>query len=642
MTTVALVGSPNAGKTTLFNALTGAHSVMGNWPGTSVETSRGTWASPSGAVDLVDFPGSYSLDPVSPDEALTRAILVEAPVSERPDVVVVVADASALGRSLYLVAQLAEAPQRLVVAVTKRDISERYGQTVDTAALAAAIGAPVVGIDPRRKNGLDELARAVHERMAQEPTTLRPQPSTVPSGVGDTGEQDAAAQRFLWVDSAVSAALFTHRDGDHESAATLTGSQRIDRWVLHPVWGAVIFIAVMFVVFQITTTVAAPLQDGLDALFAGPVSTWALRLLDPLGLPILSGLIVDGVIAGVGMVLTFAPLMALMFLLLAVLEDSGYMARAAVVANRTMRLIGLPGKAFIPLIVGFGCNVPAVASTRVLSHSRHRIATALLIPFTSCSARLTVYVMLATTFFPATAGLVVFAMYLISIALVVATGLLLRTTLWRTMPEEPLIIDLPPYQLPGVKLVASVMWMRLRGFLNTAGGIIVATVVVVFILQSLPTTSGYRFADESLPPEDSAYGAVGEAIAPVFAPAGFDSWSLTSPLITGFVAKEAVISSWAQTYAVQEPDSSRGADVVAQSPLAQAIRDDFTRASGGHPDAAVWAFMLFILAYTPCVATLAAQKREIGWRWTALGMGIQLTTAWVLAVIVFQVLRVFL
>ena len=642
MATIALVGSPNAGKTTLFNALTGSHSVMGNWPGTSVETSQGTWKTQAEAVTLVDFPGSYSLDPVSPDEALTRAVLVDAPVDERPDVVVVVADASALGRSLYLFAQLAEAPQRLVLALSKIDVAEHYGTHIDVEALSQAISAPVVPIDPRRQLGLDELGKTVAQRLAEDAVTIRPNSGPIPARTAvltaDQVEQERVTDRFLWVDDAVGFALTQTGDVD----STVTGSQRIDRWALHPVWGAVIFIAVMFVVFQITTTVAAPLQDGLDALFTGPVSDAARRLLEPVGLPILTGLIVDGLIAGVGMVLTFAPLMALMFLLLAVLEDSGYMARAAVVANRMMRAIGLPGKAFIPLIVGFGCNVPAVAATRVLPHVRHRIATALLIPFTSCSARLTVYVMLATTFFPRYAGIVVFAMYLISIGLVVGTGLLLRATLWRTMPHEPLIIDLPPYQLPGLRLVASVMWMRLRGFLQTAGGIIVATVVVVFIAQSLPVTAGYSFADEDMPPQDSVYGAVGEAIAPVFAPAGFGSWSLTSPLITGFVAKEAVISSWAQTYAVEEPDSSRGTDVVWQSPLALAIRDDFTRASGGHPVAAVWAFMLFILAYTPCVATLAAQKREIGWRWTLFGVGVQLVTAWIGAVVLFQVLRVFL
>ena len=319
--------------------------------------------------------------------------------------------------------------------------------------------------------------------------------------------------------------------------------------------GPIVFLATMWLVFQITTTVAAPFQDALDTFFSGPVSEWVLAGLGAMGLdhPIVTGLLVDGLIAGVGMVLTFAPLMALMFLCLAVLEDSGYMARAAVVTDRVMKAIGLPGKAFIPLIVGFGCNVPAISATRVLAQPRQRLLTSLLIPFTSCSARLTVYVMLASTFFPNNAGTVVFAMYLISIGLVVLVGLGMKHTLWRRMGAEPLVIDLPTYQLPGPRLALSVMWMRLKGFLQTAGGIIVATVAVVFLLQSIPATGGYSFADEELPPQQSVYGTVSTALAPVFAPAGFGSWTVSGTLITGFVAKEAVISTWAQTYDLEDP-----------------------------------------------------------------------------------------
>ncbi len=338
------------------------------------------------------------------------------------------------------------------------------------------------------------------------------------------------------------------------------------------------------------------------------------------------------------MVLTFAPLMALMFLCLAVLEDSGYMARAAVVTDRVMKAIGLPGKAFIPLIVGFGCNVPAISATRVLGQPRQRLLTALLIPFTSCSARLTVYVMLAATFFPTNAGTVVFVMNLISIGLVVLVGFAMKHTLWRRMGTDPLVIDLPVYQLPGARLAFSVMWIRLKGFLQTAGGIIVITVAVVFLLQSTPTSSQYGFADENLPPQESAYGVMSGAVAPIFAPAGFGSWSITGTLVTGFVAKEAVIATWAQTYNLEDPSDAEPEE-QGRSQLAQAVREDFNTTSGGHPLAAVWAFMVFLLAYTPCVATLAAQRREIGLKWTLIGVGLQLATAWVLAVAVFNVLK---
>jgi len=326
--------------------------------------------------------------------------------------------------------------------------------------------------------------------------------------------------------------------------------------------------------------------------------------------------------------------MAIMFVLLALLEDSGYMARAAVVTDRLMRSIGLPGRAFLPLVVGFGCNVPAISATRVLPNVRQRILTSLLIPFTSCSARLTVYVLVATTFFGRWAGTVVFAMYLVSIVFVVGVGFLLRKTLWRTMGAEPLVLDLPPYQRPTVRLTASVTWLRLKGFLRTASGIIVATVCAVWLLQAIPTTVDGSFGN--VPVENSVYGVTAQAISPVFAPAGFDQWQTTSALVVGFVAKEAVISSWAQTYAVDEPT-----DGTNPGTLGEHIVADFTSSSGGHPLPAVMAFLVFLLAYTPCVATLAAQKREIGLRWTLFGIGMQLVVAWVSAVAVFQVGRLF-
>jgi ferrous iron transport protein B len=341
--------------------------------------------------------------------------------------------------------------------------------------------------------------------------------------------------------------------------------------------------------------------------------------------------VVDGLIAGVGMLLTFVPLMAVMFAFLSVLEDSGYLARAAVVTDRTMRSIGLPGRAFLPLVVGFGCNVPAISGTRVLPDARHRLLTALLVPFTSCTARLTVYVLVATTFLGDDAGTVVFAMYVVSIVLVVLVGLLLRTTLIRTMGNDPLVLDLPPYQLPVLMLVAQGTWRRLRGFLRTASGIIVVTVVVVWALSVTPAPgTGGSFGD--VPVQDSVYAAAAGRVAPVFEPAGFGSWESTSALMVGFVAKEAVISSWAQTFATAEPESSD-----EPGSLGDALQASFTESSGGHPIPAVLAFLVFLLAYTPCVATLAAQKREIGLRWTLAGIGVQLAIAWLLAVAIFQV-----
>jgi ferrous iron transport protein B len=317
--------------------------------------------------------------------------------------------------------------------------------------------------------------------------------------------------------------------------------------------------------------------------------------------------------------------MVIMFVLLALLEDSGYMARAAFVVDRFMRLIGLPGRAFLPLIVGFGCNVPAVSGVRILSHPRQRLLTGLLVPYASCTARLTVYLLLANVFFGSSAGTVVFGMYLLSIALIVLVGLALRRTLFTGHQREPLVLELPPYRRPTLRVVGTQTWQRLAGFLRTAAGIIVVTVTAVWLLASVPLTGG-RWGD--VPIHDSLYGGVARAVAPAFAPAGFADWHASSALMTGFVAKEVVVANFGQTY---------GAAGDQADDLGDRLTATFTSVSHGHPHAAVLAFLVFLLAYTPCMATVAAQRQEIGTRWTMLGIGMQLAIAWLLAVAVFQI-----
>jgi ferrous iron transport protein B len=640
---VALVGSPNVGKSSLFNTVTGARRTVGNWAGTSVEVGSGSWRAPGLDVTVVDLPGAYSLDPLSPDEELTRDLLIRSDPGDRPDVVVVVVSAADLARTLYLAAQVLEQPLRAVIAVTMGDIAVRRGVRLDAAALAAELGVPVVPVDARRGR-VDGLVQAVREALAAAPRQAPGSPSSAEAGSDpDTGtdpeagtdpddEQFAAAdRRFALVARAVAAA--THRSGPGGA----NWSDRVDRVTTSPVAGPVLFLTVMWAVFQLTTRVAAPIQSALDALLTGPVSNavrWVLGLVGLRG-GWVDGLLVDGVLAGAGMLLTFVPLMTIMFALLAVLEDSGYLARAAVVTDRLMRAVGLPGRAFLPLVVGFGCNVPAVSATRVLPDARQRLLTVLLVPFTSCSARLTVYVLVASTFFGDRAGDVVFGMYVLSVGLVVLAGLLLRSTLLRTVGPEDLVLDLPRYQLPMPRLLLAVTWMRLSAFLRTAGGVIVAAVVVVWALSTIQVTHA-RTAE---PVQNSAYGRLATAAAPVFTLAGFGDWHATGALAVGFVAKEAVVSSWAQTYATEQPGTPRPGDLQQAGGLGASLRDDFERSSGGHVTPAVLAFLVFLLGYTPCVATLAAQRREIGIRWTAIGIGMQFVLAWVIAVGVFQVGR---
>ena len=637
--TVALVGSPNSGKSSLFNTLTGAGRAVGNYPGTSVEVGTGRWTDPAfGEVSLTDLPGAYSLDPMSPDEALTAELLHG---GDQVDTVIVVCDAAHLGRSLVLAAHVRELTVPVVVALTMTDVAARRGVTVDDVALGARLGVDVVRIDPRRRD-VRALAQAVADALdepAVHPLALAPVAvgrcqagcppdctACTPTAIGEVAasldpEDDLAHAEavFAWVTTTTDEST-TRTHEDHRS-----WSDRIDRWVTAPLLGPLIFLGVMWAVFALTTTVAAPLQDALDTFFSGPVTNAATAILGAVGLggSLIEGFIVDGLIAGVGMLLTFIPLMAIMFALLALMEDSGYMARAAVVTDRLMARLGLPGRAFLPLVVGFGCNVPAISAVRVLPDARHRLLTALLVPFTSCSARLTVYVMVAATFFPAHAGTVVFAMYLTSILLVILGGLLLRSTLIRTMGSDPLMLDLPPYQRPALRLLGAATWMRLRGFLQTASGIIVATVAVVWALGIIPAP-GTSWALGEVPVADSLYAWMADQVSVLFLPTGFAEWHAIGALMVGFVAKEAVISSWAQTY-------------PAGTDLSSGVYADFVASSGGHPQAAAAAFLVFLLAYTPCVATLATQRRQIGGRWTATGVVMQLTMAWLLAVAVFQI-----
>ncbi|MHB1063257.1 MAG: ferrous iron transport protein B [Georgenia sp.] len=653
---VLLMGNPNVGKSTLYNALTGAQQEVRNAPGTTVEVHQGRWA--GAAVRLLDVPGTYSLLARSPDEQVAVDALADGVAHEGgPALVVVLLDATALARSLYLLGQVAQAGRPVVAALTMCDVAAAGGAPVDPARLAATLGVPVVPTDPRRRDGLAALTDTVQRALAA-PSHVRgldPDPAAPgyapcrcatgrcrPAAVGPAcpGPRSTAADVPLDAQLTRSQRLFDWAQdvldeaGPAQPEPRPTVSDRIDRVLLHRVAGVPILLAVVWILFQLATAVAAPLMDWAERLVSGPLAGAATWLLDAVGTGggWLEGLIVGGLLAGVGTVLSFVPLMALMFLAISLLEDSGYLARAAIVADRAMRRLGLDGRAVLPLVVGFGCNVPALAATRTLPDARQRLITTLLVPYTSCAARLTVYILLAGAFFPDHAGTVIFAMYLLSVVLVAAAGRLLRRFVGDGGADHPLVIVLPAYQRPQLGALAVDTWRRLKGFVTKAGKVIVAALTIVWVLLAVPVTGGYAVGE--VPVTDSVYGATAEAIAPVFAPAGFDDWRASAALLTGFVAKEVVVGSFAQTFAVSEPD-----DPAAGGALTERIREAFETSSGGHGEAAALAFMVFVLAYTPCLATLAEQRRLIGARLTGAALAVQLTLAWSAAVATFQIGR---
>ncbi|MDM8531832.1 ferrous iron transport protein B [Anaerolineales bacterium HSG25] len=476
-----------------------------------------------------------------------------------------------------------------------------------------------------------------------------------------------AEQRYNFVHQLTNQVL-TRPDGNQ-----LTFSDKVDQIVTHRYWGLPIFLGLMWLVFKMTADLSAPMVDWIDGTVAGPITNRVMTILAMLGLSgsWLEGLLVDGVIAGVGGVLVFVPVLMALYLALALLEDSGYMARAALVMERPMRVVGLPGKSFLPMVVGFGCTVPAYYATRILDNERDRILTGLLAPFMSCGARLPVYLLFGTIFFPENPGLVVFGMYLLGILIAIGLGLGLSRTLFAESEQSPLIMELPPYRLPTPRNI----WMQIKNrtwaFIRKAWTVILSMSILIWLLMAIPITGSGSFADTDI--EDSAFATIANIVAPAFAPLGFGSWEASSSLITGFIAKEVIISTQAQIFAVAEADepfeettmfedvseivTSFGAavldtlksipliigidllgesDEAEPSALMTAIRQHFDEVSGGHGALAALAFLVFVLTYAPCMVAAAAERQELGDRWMWFSVIGQTGLAWVLALFVFQ------
>jgi ferrous iron transport protein B len=720
---IAVAGCPNAGKTSLFNQLTGAKQKVGNWPGQTVEQYSGTFRLGDETFEVVDLPGTYGLVAVSAEEGIASNYLVD----ERPDVVVTVVDASNLTGSLHLVAQIAEAGMHQLVALNMVDVADRRGIAIDEARLTEQLGVEVVRTVARRGVGTDDLKRAIGRAAGQIPRQLiidygptverhvgnlvdnilakpavsalssprwtalqllagdaamRSRVAALPDGhelleataadrdaiAAETGFEAAielAEHRFEWITRLVDAMTGSVEVG-------ITGSDRADRILTNRYLGIPIFLAVMWVVLRVTADVTAPYLDWVDATVSGPIARWAVAVLGALNLEggWLESLVVDGVLAGVGGVLVFVPVLFGLYLMLALLEDSGYMSRAAAVMDRAMRAVGIPGKAFLPMMVGFGCTVPAIYATRTLDSSRDRLLTGLITPFMSCGARLPVYVLLASIFFAGDKSMVVFGMYVLGIAVAVLVGFLLSKTALREEDPSPFVMVMPEFRLPNARTVWILVWQRTSSFVKGAGTTILAASIAVWFLLALPLGGGGSFADTDV--EDSAFGVVSKAVAPVLEPLGFGSWEQSGSLLSGFVAKEVVVSTMTQLYAVGGPEADEvaggfvddlveigssfldageatlraipgviGLDFIdledqSDTELHAAVRSSFEESSGGKGQLAALGFMVFVLLYTPCMAAVGAFRQEFGTRWMWVSVSGQMAIAWLGAFIVFR------
>ncbi|MCK9530131.1 MAG: Fe(2+) transporter permease subunit FeoB [Gammaproteobacteria bacterium] len=702
--TIALVGNPNCGKTTLFNALTGARQTVGNWPGVTVERKSGHYRFGEQSVEVVDLPGVYALDAIPGATSLDQKVAHDFALSATPDLIVNIVDAANLERNLYLTTQLLELGRPMIVALNMVDAAAAKGVTVDEDALSQRLGCPVVAMSAAMGRGVTELKRRIAEGpVAASQVQVRYQDVVEQAVAQLTGrftpqnevltprwmalkllEGDEAALRGVDAGTIELARSLRERaeaaageeldvlaaDARYRFIGEVAGavwqragvlrehfSRRLDRAVLNRVLGLPIFLFVIYLMFLFTINLGGVFIDFFDLLAGALLVDGFGTLLSALGTPDwLRVLLADGAGGGVQTVATFIPVIGFLFLFLSFLEDSGYMARAAFVMDRLMRALGLPGKSFVPLIVGFGCNVPAVMATRTLEHPRDRLVTMAMTPFMSCGARLPVYALFAAAFFPVGGQNMVFALYLLGIAVAILTAFALRRTL---LPGEgsPFVMELPPYQWPTLRGLLIHTWARLKGFVVKAGRIIVPMVLVLNILNSLGTDGSFGHQES----QDSVLSAVGRTIAPAFTPMGLseENWPAAVGVFTGVLAKEAVVGTLDALYSQLGADPAAGneaeafvlgdalVEAFASIPanlagLAEAALDPLGIDIGDVSDAAAaaeaqevtlgtfgamaqlfdgpvgaFAYLLLILLYFPCVAVLGAVYREAGGRWAA-------------------------
>ncbi|MBS5523780.1 MAG: ferrous iron transport protein B [Clostridiales bacterium] len=675
---VGFIGNPNCGKTTLFNAYTGARLKVANWPGVTVEKKEGAMRFHNHNYKLVDLPGIYSLTCYSMEEILSRQYIL----SDDVDVIVDVADASNLERNLYLTLQLIELGKPVVLALNMMDIVSERGMEIDIHRLPEMLGIPVVPVSARKKTGLEILMHAVahhvgkgvgdiehhhyysapsahkhdhHKEFAmvysddiedkidavkerlkknypdmsnhrwhaikyleQDKEIMEKYPIDYTDILDRSYEKDIINQKYDFIEEIIDEVLVNK---DSKAAAT----DKMDRVLTHRIFGIPIFFGIMAVVFLLTFTLGDFISGGFETLleyFSGAVSAGLLYIGTS---PVLNSLIVDGIIAGVGGILTFLPNIFILFLALAFLEDSGYMSRVAYVMDGLMGKMGLSGRAFIPMLLGFGCTVPAIMSARTLEDMHDRKRTILVTPFMSCSARLPIYVLFSKMFFPECPTLVAMSMYVIGLVVAILISLIVGKADKKTS-RHCLLIELPEYKSPNAHTIAIYVWEKVKDYLMKAGTtIFIASIILWVVLNFGPHG---MVSDMS----DSFAAYIGHFTAPVLAPAGLGYWQVAVALISGIAAKEVVVSSCSVLFGIANINSAAG--MVAMSAALGSM---------GFGALNAFVFMVFCLLYIPCAATLATIKKETNsWKWFGLAIVFQLAVAWIVSVLIFQIGSLFI
>jgi ferrous iron transport protein B len=639
---VALAGQPNVGKSTVFNLLTGLTQHVGNWPGKTVEQKTGTCRYESWTFDLVDLPGTYSLSANSPEELIAREYIIK----QKPDVVVVIVDATALERNLYLVSELLPLPAPVIIGLNMMDVAEQQGLKIEPHVLEAALGIPVVPLVATRGQGLPELLARIHDiacghisyapNMPDIRTDHREVLEQIEALIGDCVPPDypyrwvalkilegdkqltemirtclaqdkwpvvnsiikqhedacvaVASGRYEWIARMVRAAVVKPKAGQ------ILLTDRLDRWATHPLWGMLILAGILGLTFWLTYTIASPLQQLVDQYIVHSVAALATTALSTAP-HWLQGLVVDGAINGMGTVVSFFPILLIFFAVLGTLEDVGYMARGAYIMDRFMHLIGLHGKSFLPLFLGFGCNVPAVMGARVIESERARLLTILLAPLVPCAARMAVVAFLAPAFFSAPT-LISWGLIAINLAVLMLVGVVSNKVLLKG-EHVAFIMELPLYHLPNLHTIALLTWQRLLSFLRKAGTVILVVSVIVWALSTLPTGDI----------ESSFLARFGRLLEPVGSWMGLD-WRMIVALLSSFVAKENSIATLGVLFGT-----------ASETGLAAILRTALS-------PAAALAFLVVQMLFIPCVATVSAIKQETGsWRWTILSIAFLLVVS---------------